>query len=206
MAELRKLVIEGNAINSTPTKNQNSESDDENNDSSNSTRRFEWEDHSTGTARNVINKMGYKGKGLGKREDGIEDAITVEDFTPELQEKSIDTLVFSSSITKGINTNGFNKLYQGKTAKLHKFHGRNASQIKEYMPVNLQKDKPRSVVIVASGNSVPTESRCSLQKLEKIVEDVISSGTLCKDYGVQRVLISSFLPRQSAYYQSRRYK
>ena len=73
------------------------------------------------------------------------------------------------------------------------------------MPIRKVNGFRKSVVIVASGNSVPTESRCSLQKLEQIVKDVISSGTLCKDHGVQKVLISSFLPRQSAYYQSRRH-
>ena len=98
-----------------------------------------------------------------------------------------------------------NKLYEGKTAKIHKFHGRKAHEITEYMPVNLQKDKPKSVVIVASGNGVPTENQCSLSQLEKIVYDVVSSGALCKDNGVERVMISSFLPRQSAFYQVRRH-
>ena len=37
------------------------------------------------------------------------------------------------------------------------------------------------------------------------MKDVISSGTLCKEYGVQKVFISSFLPRQSSFYQSRRF-
>ena len=37
------------------------------------------------------------------------------------------------------------------------------------------------------------------------MKEVIASGTLCKDYGVEKVFISSFLPRQSAYYQGRRH-
>ena len=149
--------------------------------------------------------MGYKGRGLGKREDGIEEALTAEDLDVKLQEKEVDTLVFSSSITKGISTNGFNKLYKGKTAKFHKFHGRNAAEIKEYMPVNLRKTDPKTVVILASGNGIPTGNKCSLQQLEQTVKDVVSSGTLCKEYGVQKVFISSFLPRRSAFYQSRRF-
>ena len=129
--------------------------------------------------------MGYKGKGLGKSEDGIEDALIHEDINVDLQGKKVDALIFSSSITKGINTNGLNKLYEGKTAKIHKFHGRKAHEITEYMPVNLQKDKPKSVVIVASGNGVPTENQCSLSQLEKIVYDVVSSVALVKDNGVE---------------------
>ena len=114
--------------------------------------------------------MGYKGRGLGKKEDGIEEALTAEDIDVDLREIKVDTAVFSSSITKGINVNGFNKLYKGKKAKLHKFHGRTAAEIKEYMPVNLEKEKPQNVVIVASGNGIPTGDQCSLEELREYCE------------------------------------
>ena len=43
---------------------------------------FKWEKHSSGAARKVLNKMGYtNGKGLGKNEDGIVEALTVTDVT-----------------------------------------------------------------------------------------------------------------------------
>ena len=197
-------LVQNDALNSTVAEDKVT-LPHEDHSKSNSSRRFEWEDSSSGAARNAVKKMGYKGKGLGKREDGIEDALTHEDVNVDLQGKKVDALIFSSSITKGINTNGLNKLYEGKTAKIHKFHGRKAHEITEYMPVNIEKDKPKSVVIVASGNGVPTENQCSLSQLEKIVNDVVSSGTLCKDNGVEKVIISSFLPRQSAFYQARRH-
>ena len=41
--------------------------------------RFEWEKHSSGFAGRIIDKMGYKGKGLGKNEDGIVEAIKIDD-------------------------------------------------------------------------------------------------------------------------------
>ena len=107
--------------------------------------------------------MGYRGKGLGKDENGREEALTAEsikvDLTNQKQTKP-DTLIFSSSIMKGINENGFNKGYKGKNAKLHKFHGRTAREIKSYIPVNL-KEQPQTVVIAASGNGVPTCVNCS---------------------------------------------
>ena len=39
---------------------------------------FGWEKYSTGAASNIMKKMGYKGKGLGKDENGIMEPITIE--------------------------------------------------------------------------------------------------------------------------------
>ena len=167
-------------------------------------KKYKWEDHSSGAARKVVNKMGYGGKGLGKNENGIEDALTADSVGGNLSnKKKPDTIVFSSSILKGVNTNGFNKGYKGKTAKFFKFHGRTAAEIKAYIPVNVEEERPDNVVIAASGNGVPTGPKLSVP-LQKIVDDVIQSGKLCKDKGVKQVYISSFLPRRSLHYQSRR--
>ena len=165
---------------------------------------YKWEKHSSGAARKAVNKMGYGGKGLGKNENGIQDALTAENIGGNLQnQKKPDTMIFSSSILKGINTNGFNKGYKNKTAKFQKFHGRTAGEIKSYMPVNLAQGKPDTVVIAASGNGIPTGPKCAVP-LKQIVDEVVQSGKLCKDHGVKTVYISSFLPRRSLHYQSRR--
>ena len=39
---------------------------------------FTWEKHSSGVASKILNRMGYKGKGLGKAEDGIREPITIK--------------------------------------------------------------------------------------------------------------------------------
>ena len=70
------------------------------------------------------------------------------------------------------------------------------------MPVNLEA-RPETVVVVASGNGVPTGPNCPIQ-LQTIVDNVMDSAKLWKDYGVKSVLVSSFLPRRSLHYQSRR--
>ena len=41
-------------------------------------KRFIWEKCSTGVASKIIEKMGYRGKGLGKEENGIVEPILVE--------------------------------------------------------------------------------------------------------------------------------
>ena len=40
--------------------------------------RFAWEKHSSGIAMKIMNKMGYKGKGLGKTENGITETIKIK--------------------------------------------------------------------------------------------------------------------------------
>ena len=40
--------------------------------------RFAWEKHSSGIAMKIMIKMGYKGKGLGKTENGITETIKIK--------------------------------------------------------------------------------------------------------------------------------
>ena len=40
--------------------------------------RFTWEKHSSGVASKIMLKMGYKGKGLGKMEDGITEPVIIK--------------------------------------------------------------------------------------------------------------------------------
>ena len=83
ISALQRLV-QNDALNSTVAEDKVS-LPHEDRSKSNDSRRFEWEDSSSGAARKAVRKMGYKGKGLGKREDGIEDALTHEDLNINLQ-------------------------------------------------------------------------------------------------------------------------
>lgn len=149
-------------------------------------------------------KMGYKGGGLGKYENGREEAVALEhNMQPSSQHSSQPsshkTVIFSSSITRGINPNGFNKVYNGK-AKFERFHGRTARDIKMYIPQHLSREKYESVVIVAGGNDLSKDS----SSIDQIASDVIEAGLACKEYGVKNVYICSVLPRKSTSYESRR--
>ena len=55
-----------------------------------SAKRYAWEKHSTGVASRILNKMGYKGKGLGKTENGITEALTNENLA-KINTAKIDT-------------------------------------------------------------------------------------------------------------------
>ena len=51
---------------------------EENYNISKNNNRFTWEKHSSGIASKIMGKMGYKGKGSGKAEDGILEPIKIE--------------------------------------------------------------------------------------------------------------------------------
>ena len=48
------------------------------NETTTGNERFEWEKYSTGVASKIMDKMGYKGKGLGKNENGITEPIAID--------------------------------------------------------------------------------------------------------------------------------
>ena len=159
-------------------------------------QQYTWERYSSGLARRVMLKMGYKGGGLGKNENGREEAVAISDMDTSKHHK---TVIFSSSITKGINPNGFNKLYRG-TAKFERFHGRTASDIKAYIPTHLRREQYDKAVIVAGGNDLSNNH----VEVDTVAEDVIEAGLVCKKYLVKNVYICSVLPRRYAPFQARR--
>ena len=134
-----------------------------------SKKQYPWEEHSSGMARNTIVRMGYKGKGLGKNENGIVEAITVDNIRPRKKK----TAIFSSSITRGISTNGFNKILKGSIAKFHKFNGKKPHHIKGYIQTHLEEDQPDYVAIVAGGNDVP------IGKFESVSTSTIADDNWC---------------------------
>ena len=69
--------------------------------------RFEWEKHSRGVASKIMEKMGYKGKGLGKNENGIIEPITIatkdilgKPKPPNYREKKVLYILSSSMLNR----------------------------------------------------------------------------------------------------------
>ena len=58
------------------------------------------------------------------------------------------TVVFSTSITEGINVKHFNVNYRKGTAKFVHFHAATASLIKHYVTPTLKTDQPETVIIM----------------------------------------------------------
>ena len=107
--------------------------------------------------------------------------------------------VFSSSITKGVNVRRMNKQFNGDKIIMHRFHGKKAHHIKQYVPIHMKEDKPDTCVIVAGGNDLPGRA-----PVLEIANNLMEAGILCKNHGASKVIISSVLPRQDSYCQARR--
>ena len=142
---------------------------------------YNWECSSSGTARKTLQKMGYKGGGLGKNEDGMREALSV-------QNDQRKTSIFSSSITRGIRLNGFNKGYKKGAAIIHRFHGGKVHHIRNYLSTHLEEEKPDSVVIVAGGNDLPNGESSSIV-IDDIANDIIECRQRSREHGVVDVFI-----------------
>ena len=58
--------------------------------------RYPWQMHSSGAATKIMGNMGYKGKGLGKSENGITEPISIK--RPELEKGKKKLYIISSSM------------------------------------------------------------------------------------------------------------
>ena len=113
------------------------------------------------------------------------------------------TIVFSTSMTKGIRLNDFNDSYNEGTSQFYKFHGGKVRHIKKYVPIHLEEERPDSVIILAGGNDLPT-SKKNPTPVSEIADHIIDMGLMCTRYHVSNIFISSVLPRSAAYMQARR--
>ena len=88
--------------------------------------RFQWEKHSKGVASRMMERMGYKGKGLGKSENGIENVITVESKDSFERPKN-DKLNKERKLVYILSDSLLNQLDQTKLSRTHdvvmKCHG-----------------------------------------------------------------------------------
>ena len=117
--------------------------------------------------------------------------------------KGPETLIFSTSITKGINNRDFNEHFEGEgSASFRRFHGGLARQIKEYLWVHLSEVRPESVIIQTGGNDLPTP-RSNPVPVVDIASEIIQSGLICREYGSKNIFISGVPTRRAHYMQVR---
>ena len=121
----------------------------------------------------------------------------------EVVQKGPEVIIFSTSMTKGINWKDINERYEGEgKLSFRRFPGAKAAQVKDYLPTNLSAIKPETVIIHAGGNDLPTP-RSNPIHVEEIAKELIGSGLVSKSYGVKNIMISGVLPRRQYYTQLR---
>ena len=114
-----------------------------------------------------------------------------------------NTVIFSTSITKGINLREFNKEYRNGTATFRRFHAAKVKQIKHYVIPTLEDDRPKVVVLQCGGNDLPT-SKVNPTPVETIANYIIDTAKICENYGASQILISGIITRKQAGYMEKR--
>ena len=118
-------------------------------------------------------------------------------------QRKVETIIFSTSITKGIKVREVNdKIDDDGLVSIRRFHGAKAAHVKEYLWVHLRDVRPKTAVIQTGGNDLPTP-RFNPVPVATIAADVIESGLICRGYGVKNVFISGVPIRRKYYLQNR---
>jgi lysophospholipase L1-like esterase len=121
----------------------------------------------------------------------------------DVVEKGPETLIFSTSITKGLRMGEFNEYHEGVgRVSRHRYHGGKARHIKDYLWVHLSEVRPETVILQMGSNDLPTP-RSNPEPVSNIVEEIIKSGLICREYGVKNIFIGSVILRRAYYMQTR---
>ena len=115
------------------------------------------------------------------------------------------TVIFSTSITKGINVREFNKHYKMGIARFRRFHGAKAKYIKHYVIPTLVDENPKVVLLQCGGNDLPT-SRNNPTPVEDIAKNIIETAQVCENFGAEHIFIGSITTRTQGYVDRRRIK
>jgi hypothetical protein len=111
------------------------------------------------------------------------------------------TVVFSTSITKGLKQEHFDEKVNGQVI-FRRFHGHKARHIKEYVWTHLEELTPASAIIQMGGNDLPTPRHNPVPVID-IANHIIETGVICRNYGVQKVCIGGVISRRQHYMQQR---
>ena len=113
------------------------------------------------------------------------------------------TVVFSTSITKGIFVRDFNNEFKIGTARFRRFHGAKSKYMKHYVIPTLYDECPQVVLLQCGGNDLPT-SKQNPKPVQEIAEEIIDTAKICENYGAENILIGSVITRKQGYVDIRR--
>ena len=121
----------------------------------------------------------------------------------DVVEKGPETVIFSTSITKGIWKSKINDGFDGEgMISFRRFPGAKVRNILGYIPADLADTKPESVIIQAGGNDLPTP-RGNPVPVETIANGIMQAANMCSRYGVKNVYVAGVLTRKQYYMKER---
>ena len=99
-------------------------------------------------------------------------------------------VIFSDSTTSRIKMGEFNKhVMNGRTFRKN-FPGATPSEVAHYCTHTLEEQQPDTAIIHVGTNALQKDETC------KIAEDILNIVTICKNYGVNSVLVSGITYRR----------
>ena len=106
-------------------------------------------------------------------------------------------VVFSSSITKGIDNKAFNDdLHGSSTAEFVRWPGKKAEHIKNDVKPHLTQGKPQAVIIQAGGNDFGRAPFNGDVSVHEIADHLIETADACKRHGVRDIYIGGVVTRK----------
>ena len=112
------------------------------------------------------------------------------------------TFIFGTSMVKGIRNKEFNQHLTKCSAQIRAFPGANLKQLKHYVIPTLVDDTPDVAVIHGGCNDIQSRNGKSLSENE-IANEIINIGKVCRENGVNEILISSLICRSSHHLNSK---
>ena len=112
-------------------------------------------------------------------------------------QKGRKTLVLSTSITRDIKEQRFNECFSDGSAEFVRMRGWKVKAIKEDIRKNLQHGYFDSAVVHIGGNDL--QDLYYPESFQKLAEEIIESGTICREKGAATVFIAGVTVRKWAY-------
>ena len=150
----------------------------------NSRFRFEWQKHSSGFAGRIVEKMGFKGIGLGKNQDGIVEAISPQkvSFSDTEKDKAHGRKLLYIASSSMLNQMDEEKLSRGNIDVKVRYH--NGCTIKcmySHLPEMFQQRPDYVLLHIGSNDCVKKSGKTSdkvLREMKNLV-DYISWNLPC---------------------------
>ena len=152
--------------------------------------------------------------GSGSLPDKIEEVLSSrspesdrqakEQTNSEQRERKQTTLIFTTSISKGIKPKRFNNCVDKvKNAKFVRFHGARAKHMPSYVTPRILEENPSTVIIHAGGNDLPVYNNEKAVSLLDIANSITDAGLVARRNGTQHIFISGVTTRRGNFLKKR---